>query len=306
MAERVLITGGSGMIGSCLKDLLNKEGYIAGILTRKTKHEALPNSWHWDIDKGELDIESIRQANHIIHLAGAGLAEKKWTAKRKKEILESRVKSTSLLLKALSENRHNVKTVISASAIGYYGWNTGSIMMDEERKKPGDDFLAVVVRDWEASSMKFSGLGLRTVILRNGPVLSLKGGMVKKLMLPVKFWMGAPFGNGEQYISWIHIDDLCRIIFTAIKNESIKGVYNAVAPVPVTNKEFIRTFARCLNKPAFLPGIPPFLLKLFLGEMASMILGGNKVSSEKIESAGYSFKFRNINDALKDLLSGNV
>ncbi|HLF36098.1 MAG TPA: TIGR01777 family oxidoreductase [Cyclobacteriaceae bacterium] len=306
MAERVLITGGTGMIGGHLKELLHKEGYITEILSRKTKQEDLPNSWHWDIDKGELDIESIRQADHIIHLCGAGLARSKWTAGRKKEILDSRVKSTNLLLKALSENRHNVKTIISASAIGYYGWNTGSIMMDEERKKPGDDFLAVVVRDWEASSLKFSGLGIRTVILRNGQVLSLDGGMVKKLILPVKFWMGAPFGNGEQYISWIHIEDLCRIILKAIKDESFKGVYNAVAPGPVTNKEFIKIFSRCLNKSAFLPGIPPFLLKLFLGEMASMILGGNKVSSEKIESAGYSFKFRNINDALKDLLSGNV
>jgi uncharacterized protein len=301
MSEKVLITGGTGLIGNHLIDILSGKGFDIEILSRASNELKGKKCWKWDVQQGFLDPDSILTADHIIHLAGSGLSDRKWTPERKKEILESRARSTDLLFNALSRGSHHVKTFISASAIGYYGWNTGTILVDEDRKKPGDDFIATVVKEWESSALKINTLGIRTVILRFGLVLTRKGGVLGKLMLPVKFGLSASLGSGEQYMSWVHIEDLCGIITEALNNTRMQGVFNAVSPEPVTNKKFMKTLARSLHKPAFLPNVPSIILKLLLGEMASMVLGGNNVSSKKIESTGFKFKYDKLELALKDL-----
>ncbi len=302
MADNVLITGGTGMIGKYLSELLVREGYEVGILTREKISRPHFKSWTWDIDKGFLDPEALQFADHIIHLAGANIAGKKWTATRKKEILDSRVKTAELLYNNISRSPNKVKSFISSSGSTYYGWNTGSILMDESRNKPGDDFLATVTREWEASALRIGSLGIRTVILRNGVVLWSEGGFLKKIIPVVNAGLGAGLGKGDQYISWIHIKDLSRIILSAIRNSDLKGIYNAVSPEPVTNKEMMKAIASTLHKPFFLPNVPAFVIRMVFGEMSSTVLGSNRVSGVKIESAGFNFEFKNINEALNDLL----
>jgi len=303
MAERILITGGSGLIGNYLAGILHTAGYEIGMLSRKRNSNSNSVFWNWDPDIGIIDNEAIVHSDHIIHLAGANLSEKKWNSARKIEILNSRKKSTELLFKSLSETEHHVRTFISASAIGYYGWDTGSILVDEQRNKPGDDFLSTVVKEWESSVSKMNSLLIRTVIFRFGLVLSNQGGVLTKMILPAKFGLGAAFGSGEQYLSWIHIEDLSRLILMAIENESFRGIYNAVSPEPVTNKEFTRSLNQYLGRPSWIPNIPAFILRLFIGEMASLVLGGNRVSSAKIESMGFKFNYRNIKEAFKNLIA---
>ena len=301
MAERILVTGGTGMIGRHLTELLQREGYEVGILSRSDKPDKNIRIWKWDINNGNIDQEALEFADHIVHLAGTNISEKSWSKERKKEILDSRVKPAQLLFRKIKETGASVKSFISASGTSYYGWNTGSILMDEERKKPGDDFLAVVVKEWESASQEFSSKGIRTVILRNGPVLSLDGAFLKKILPVVKLGLAAGVGNGEQYVSWIHIEDLCRIILMAIKDSSMEGIFNAVAPQPVTNKEMMKSIAESIHKPFFMPNVPAFVIRLMYGEMSSMVLGSSRVSSAKIESRGFSFKYREIREALNNL-----
>ncbi len=302
MADHVLITGGSGMIGRHLIPLLEDQGYEVGILSRKSNVHGPVKSWAWDINKNSIDPESISFADHIIHLAGVNTGEKKWSAARKKEIMDSRVKTAELLYNQISATGKKLKTFISASGSTFYGWNTGSILVNEDRNKPGDDFLAVVTKEWESSANKIKSLGIRTVIFRNGPVLSLDGVFLKKIIPVVKSGLAAGIGNGDQYISWIHINDLCRLFIFALKEDSLEGTFNAVSPAPVTNKELMKAIANAMHKPFFLPNVPAFIMRLMYGEMSSMILGSNRVSSEKIEARGFTFEHKNINEALNDLL----
>ncbi|MFC2125096.1 TIGR01777 family oxidoreductase [Bacteroidota bacterium] len=302
MTKNILITGGTGMIGSALSIVLQNEHYNISLLSRGKENIHTDNIYTWDPANMEIDEDVLKKQHVIVHLAGAGVGNKRWTSSRKKLIMESRKKSTDLLRDSLTRTDHSVKTFISASAIGVYGYDTGSILVDEERVKPGDDFLAVVAKEWESSVDKISELGIRLVKIRIGVVLSENGGALPKLVTPIKYWIGAPLGSGDQYVSWIHLDDLCGIFLKAIQNESMDGVYNAVAPNPVSNKELVRSIADKLNKPVLFPNIPGFTLRLILGEMASMVLGGNRVSSKKIESAGYDFQYKYIEEALNDLL----
>ena len=302
MTKNVLITGGTGLIGSTLSDMLRSEGYNVSLLTRKKEMCGEVNYFHWDPSTGIIDKNALINQDMIIHLAGAGVGEKRWTKSRKKVILESRKTSTELLYESLNSSKHSVKSLISASAIGVYGYDTGSILVDEERVKPGDDFLAVVVKEWESSVDRISDLGIRVVKIRIGLVLSETGGALQKLRIPIKFGFGAAFGRGDQFISWIHVNDLCGIFWKAITDESLHGIYNAVAPHPVTNKELIKAIAAKLNKPVWLPNVPGFALRLALGDMASMLLGGNRVSSKKIESTGFEFQYKYIEEALNELL----
>lgn len=303
MAERILITGGTGMIGRYLTKLLLKEGFEVGILSRHELNDKNVKCWKWDIDDEIVDDEALNFADHIVHLAGANLSEKNWSKERKKEILESRVKPAQLLFRKIRETGKSYQSFISASGISYYGWNTGTILMDEDRKKPGDDFLAVVVKEWEAAVQQFSSIGIRTVILRNGPVLSHDGAFLKKIVPLVKLGLAAGVGNGEQYISWIHFEDVCRIILKSIQDPAMEGVFNTVAPEPVTNIEMMKAIAASMHKPFLLPNVPAFIIRLMYGEMSSMVLGSSRVSSAKIESKGFEFKYRAINEALTNLYS---
>lgn len=298
--KNILITGGSGLIGSRLTELLLEAGHTVAHLGRSEKSNSAVPTFQWNIKDQRLDEKAFLNADTIIHLAGASVAAKRWTKKRKREILESRTKSTRLLFDALEKTEHTIKSFISASGIAYYGVDSRDVFT--ETSPAGNDFLANVTRQWEEESDRFTSLGIRVVKLRTGLVLSEKGGALKELARPVKYFIGAPLGSGDQTISWIHMDDLCGIFIKAITDESMHGTYNAVAPNPVANRGMTKTIGTVLNRPVFLPAVPAVMLRLVLGEMAGIVLNGANVSPEKIQQAGYKFKFTSLEKALHDLL----
>lgn len=298
MPKKILITGASGLIGPALSEVLSERHSVIH-LSRTTRTGNTP-TYVWNIGTGEIDLPSIAQTDAIIHLAGASVGEKRWTASWKKEILDSRVQSTRLLLESLKNNVHSVKTFVAASAIGYYGFKDDSIF--DEESGPGEDFLATVTKQWEDEVDKIKSLDIRVVKIRIGIVLSKKGGALEKMVLPIKYGIGSPLGSGKQYLSWIHMDDLRGIFSKAIEDEKMVGAYNAVADW-VTNEEMTKTIAKVLRKPLWLPNVPGPALRLILGEMAQIVLNGSKVSSEKVKQAGYQFKFDNLAGVLTDLLT---
>lgn len=300
MATKILITGGTGLVGTRLSTLLTQKGYEVIHLSRKPRPDASYKTYTWDVIEGKIDPEALH-VDYIIHLAGAGVADKKWTDRRKELIYSSRIESTRLLFEKVQEQRIKLKGFISASAIGYYGFDTGDSMVDENTS-PGDDFLANVVIDWEEAADSFSEIDIPVARVRIGIVFSEEGGALPQLTAPIKLGAGAPIGTGKQYMSWIHIDDLCRI-FEHVVDQNLDGVYNGVGPAPATNKEVTKMAASVLNKPLFLPNVPGFVLRLAFGEMASIILGGNRVSSQRIEATGFKFEYANLKDCLKDLLN---
>ncbi|MGF1637967.1 MAG: TIGR01777 family oxidoreductase [Cyclobacteriaceae bacterium] len=302
MSKHILITGGTGMIGSMLTDALTEKGYKINLLSRsgRSKKKNL-NIFGWDIEKEYIDPEAFEGVDTIVHLAGAGVADKRWTHERKLEILNSRTESTRLLNHFLSNNPHQVTSVICASAIGIYG-DSGKTKVDEDSLIRPADFLADVTRAWEEESDQFALQGLRLVKMRIGIVLSKTGGALEKMAQPVRLGVGAPLGSGEQYMSWIHIDDLIQMFVYAISNEQLIGTFNAVAPNPVTNKEFTKMLGSVLGKLVFLPAVPSFVLKAMLGEMALIVLGGSNVSADKIKKEGFHFKYENLKPALVHLL----
>ncbi|WP_020530165.1 TIGR01777 family oxidoreductase [Flexithrix dorotheae] len=298
----ILITGGTGLIGSRLTELLLEKGHGVSYLSRSKKQgDGSINYYHWDPSKGEIDQEAIDSADYIIHLAGASVADSRWTDSRKKVILKSRQETARLLFDGIKNSDKQLKGFISASGIGYYGY-TGDQLIDESASL-GNDFLAKVCEKWEEESLQIKSLGIRTTIIRIGVVLSEKGGALKELMTPVKFFVGSPLGSGEQYMSWIHIDDLCKIFLKAVEDESMEGVYNGVAPSPVTNEEMVASIAKTLKRPVFPINVPGIALKILLGEMSEIVLKGSKVSSKKIEAAGFTFGYPSLNGALSDLLN---
>lgn len=300
--QTVLITGGTGGIGHRLTQLLLQQGYQVAYLSRNNESIPSVTVYQWDIKKGHLDPQAIATADHIIHLAGAGIADERWTDKRKEEILKSRTQSTELLAQALTKNKHHVKSFIGASAIGYYGADTGDRPMTET-SVGGTDFMAQVVRAWERSEDQVAALGIRTVKLRTGVALTMTGGALPKLAQPVKLGAGAPIGSGQQYISWIHLDDLCRMYIQALTDESWQGVYNAVAPDPVTNETLTRAIANVLHRPMILPNIPNFVIKLMYGEMAIVVTGGNYVLNKRIaDETSFVFEYADLTKALENLL----
>ncbi|MEM6734694.1 MAG: TIGR01777 family oxidoreductase [Bacteroidota bacterium] len=297
--KTVLITGGSGLVGTRLSQVLAKKNYTVTHLSRKPTGQNY-ESFYWNVKDGEIESDAITSADAIIHLAGASVADKRWDESRKKEIYDSRIDSTKLLFYNIRELNPNLKYFLSASAIGYYGWDTGSSIVDETTEK-GKGFLADVVEDWENEVSKFDELNIPNGKVRVGVVLSEKGGALAALAKPIRYGVGAILDSGEQYLSWIHLDDLCGIFFHLLDNK-LRQTVNGVAPNPVTNKELTKAIAKKIKKPVFLPNVPKFALKLLLGEIADMLVGGNNVSSKKIEQLGYSFQYTELDQALTDLL----
>lgn len=283
------------MIGQRITGLLEKKGYEVAWLSRSTQSGR--KTFLWDIEKQQLDPEAIAWADAVIHLAGAGVAEKRWTPERKKLILESRTKSTQLLFSALETAENRPSTFISASAVGFYGFDTGTALVDEG-SPAGSDFLAEVVLAWENEVKNIESLHLRTVIFRTGIVLDADGGALDEMLKPP---VAAPLGSGEQWMSWIHLDDLARMYAYALEKTTLQGIFNAVGPNPATNQQLTREAARAKGKPFVNIGVPGFVLRLVLGEMAAMVLGGNRVSSQKIQKAGFQFEFEELPAALKDI-----
>ena len=302
MNSKILITGGSGLVGVYLSDKLTQQGFEVLHLSRNKNSKSKYKTFFWDIPKGIIEEGALDDVRYIIHLAGAGVADKKWTTARKHLLISSRVDSANLIYSYLKNHKHTVEAFISASAIGIYGADTGGILKSEDRIQLGDDFLATLTKKWESAADQFHDLNIRVVKLRAGLVLSANGGLLAKLMPMAKMGLSSAFGNGNQYMSWIHIEDLVSMFIKAISIQDFNGVYNAVAPQPVTNKVFLRELSSTLNRPYFLPHTPKFFMRLIFGELSSVITGGNLVSSKKVEEAGFKFRFVQLKDALNDLI----
>jgi len=272
--QKVLITGGSGLMGRLLSKKLHNFGYEIRILSRKKTSGSEYSSFHWDIDDQEMDIEAIKDVNYLIHLAGENISEKAWTKKQKIVIENSRVKSLQLIYQTCLKNNIWPKALISSSAIGYYGtFNSEQILT--EKSPAGSDFLGMIGKKWEAAADLFEKHKVRTVKIRTGVVLSKNGAAYPKMAKPAKYGLAAAFGTGNQYVPWIHIDDIVDIFIKAMEDEKLEGVYNGVAPSYLTNKELTKAIAKGLNKPYFLPNIPLFALKILPGVKACIDIGPN-------------------------------
>jgi len=301
MHKNVLITGASGLVGTRLTTLLMQKGYQVSHLSRSRGSGSI-STFQWDVRAGTIEDGVMSGIESIVHLAGAGIADKRWSASRKKEILESRTKSSELLYRTLKQKKHDVKTFVSASAIGIYG-EGGPEKLFSEEDQPADDFLADVVRQWEDSVDKIESLGIRVVKIRIGILLSEKGGALAEMVKPIRWSVGSPLGSGEQLMSWIHIDDACRIFIKAIEDQAMAGAYNAVSHKAVTNKEMTKAIAKVLDKPLWAPHVPDFVLRLILGEMSDLVLKGSRISAHKIKSIGFAFDHPDLEGTLNDLLS---
>jgi uncharacterized protein (TIGR01777 family) len=296
--KHILLTGGTGLIGGHLTQRLLDKGYSVSHLSRSPGTNARVQTYLWDVQKGGIDEKCIDGVDTIIHLAGAGIADSRWTDQRKKELVDSRVISIGLLYKLLQKKPHQVRAVISASGVGYYS-DRGDELLTED-SPPSTDFLANCCVEWEAAVDKGTAIGLRIVKFRTGVVLDKKGALAA-MDKPIKFFAGAPIGSGKQWVPWIHWHDVVEMYLLAIENPALAGVYNMVAPNPVTNKQLTVTIARMLHKPLWLPNVPAWVLKLALGEMSTIVLGSTNVSAQKIQDAGFRFKFPELGGALTEV-----
>ena len=306
----VLISGGSGLIGTKLTSYLTERGYEVIILTReqnKTSSSSVVSYSFWDVKKQILDADVLKKADHIIHLAGAGVMVKKWTDEYKKEIVESRTKSSELIIRCLKKMPNHVQSFVSASAIGWYGEDRDPLLHKDgfiETDPADKSFLGETCLLWESSVDRVKELGIRLVKLRTGIVLSNDGGAFNEFKMSLKFGTASILGNGRQVISWVHIDDMCRLYVEAIENKDMHGVYNAVAPMPVTNKQLIIEIAKKLKNTFYIPvHVPEFFLKLLLGKRSTEILKSATVSSKKIKLTRFTFLYPTIDAALNNLLN---
>jgi uncharacterized protein len=303
----ILLTGGTGMIGANLQRFLLEKNYTVIVLIRD---EIKENSFNknisyakWNVEKEEIDKDAMASADYIIHLAGANVAEKRWTGKRKKEIIESRTQSAALLIRAMKEVPNKIKAVISASAIGWYGADTNESKQNgfKEDAPAADDFLGSTVQVWEAGIKPVEQLNKRLAIFRFGIVLSNNGGALNEFKKPLQAGVAAILGNGNQIISWIHVDDLCRLLLYAVEHENISGIYNAVAPKPVTNKALTLMLAETIRGKLYIPvHVPEFVLRLMLGEMSIEVLKSTTVNDDKIHKAGFTFLYPSVEAALEN------
>lgn len=297
--KKILITGGSGMIGKRLTKFLIREGYEIAHLGRAKKIGGV-QTFLWNPYEKKIEDGAFRDVDVIIHLAGAGIGDRRWNEEWKKEILASRIETARFLKETLDRMPNRVSTFISSSGISYYGLNDPGRPFTET-DAPGTDFMAGVTIQWEAEADKLSLDDRRVVKIRTGVVLSRESMALKRLAMPVKFFVGAPIGTGKQYFNWIHIDDLCRIYLKAIEDPGMRGAFNAVAPHAVTNKTLTKEIANVLNRPLWLPSIPAFLVRIIAGQVAEVVLKGGRISSGKIQSAGYVFQFPTIDAALREI-----
>lgn len=296
----VLITGATGLVGQELVSLLLQNGFTVHYLsTSKSKLVSQNNykGFYWNPKTSEIDLNALTDVEVIVHLAGASVA-KKWTPSYKQEIIESRVLSTRLLYKTLQKNLHQVKQIVSASAIGIYP-NDLNYIYHETDNKVDNSFLGNVVQQWEEEVNQFEKLQINVAKIRIGIVLAKEGGALQEMVKPIKMGVGAAFGSGEQYQSWIHIQDLVAIFQFVIQNQ-LSGVFNGVAPYPVTNAELTKAIAKTLGKPLFLPNIPQFVMKLILGEMHQILFSSQHVSCRKLLDLKYQFKFASLDKTLND------
>ncbi len=302
--ETILITGGTGLVGRTLVPLLQTQGYHVIVAGRKPAAGALPGGAayvQWDVNAAVINPEVMGDVDYIIHLAGAGVMDKKWTADYRRTIQESRTKSSALITRTLAQVPNRVKAVVSASAIGWYGADKNPPVPFTENDPADAGFLGETCRLWEESIAGTEALGKRLVRLRIGIVLSRDGGALAEFIKPLRFGISGILGGGRQVISWIHIEDLCRMFLFAITNEDCRGIYNAVAPSPVPSRRFMQLLAGAMRK-WFIPvPVPAFALKLMLGERSIEILKSTTVSCAKIAAAGFVFTYPDTQRALEQL-----
>lgn len=284
-----------------LTEMLLEAGQEVVHLSRTPNPQATPASFGWDVEKRTIDPDALKGVDSIIHLAGAGIADKPWTSERKREIIESRVDSANLLFDECVKQKIRLKHFISASAIGWYPMVISDDMHDEE-SEPGNGFLADVCKKWEHAAARFKEISEHVSIVRVGLVLAKGEGALKQISLPVRLYVAAGLGKGTQHMSWIHKVDVCRVFEHVLEND-LHGIYNAVGPDPITNEEFMQILADVMEKPMYLPNVPEFMIRMMFGEKAQMVLRGVPVSSEKIQKTGFTFDFPTLNSALMQIYS---
>ena len=300
--KRILITGATGLVGQeIVKYCHAKEMTVNYLSTRKNKLKNEPNykGFYWNPETSEIDTDCFDNVEVIINLAGASIA-KRWTESYKKEILNSRLQSLHLLYSTIEEHKISIKHLVSASAIGIYP-DSNTNYYEETFNEFGTGFLSDVSKKWEAATSQFKTLDINVSIVRIGIVLANEGGALPKLVTPIKNFVGAALGRGNQWQSWIHIEDLAQLFLYVIDNK-LEGVFNGVAPNPVKQSELVKTIAKTINKTILLPKVPSVVLKLILGEMSAVVLESQRVSSQKIENLSFQFKYHHLQPALEDLL----
>jgi len=300
----VLIGGGTGLVGNRLSQLLREKNYKVRHLSRKSDLNADFPAYKWDLKNGTIEAAALKDVDYIINLAGAGIADKRWTKARKKLIIDSRTQTTELLRKHIESGKMKPKAFISASAVGYYG-NQGDKLMGEDAK-PGSGFLSESVRLWEDAVKLVESTGLRTVYLRVGIVLSTKGGAMPELMKTFPLGVGAYFGSGKGYYSWVHIDDVAKSFIYAMENEGMQGIYNSVSPNPSQVKPLVMKMKEAYGRPVLVMPAPEFGIKLAFGELSHTVLDSTRVSSQKIQEAGFEFEFPDLLPALKDIMAREI
>ena len=297
--QNILICGGTGLLGQRLSHLLQEKSYNIAFFTRNAS-KVQKQYFHWDPINTWLNPDVLKKSDVIINLSGSSIAEGRWTKKRKSEIFNSRIQSTRLLYNKLLELKHIPSLFINASAIGLYPCNRNELMTEDSL--PGKSFLSYLAWHWEKEAFKISELGIRTVVFRIGLVLSNEGGFLPKMMQAFRFHAGSTLGNGKQYMSWIHIDDLCAMFLEAIQSKKWQGVYNAVSPNPVSNQEFTLSLAKVLKKPILLSSVPALFLKILFGELSTLLLDGSRVSAAKVLETGFRFHHPDLESSLLSLL----
>ncbi|AUC14654.1 TIGR01777 family protein [Tenacibaculum sp. SZ-18] len=290
---KILITGGTGLIGEVLENKLIQKNHEVQILTRNPRKE---NHFKWDIKNNYIDEKVFENLDYIIHLAGAGIADKKWTKTRKKELIDSRVESANLLFSKVTELKVPLKRFISSSGIGFYGAITTENIFTEE-DKPASDFISEICIKWENAAQQFQDLDIPVTILRTGVVLSKDGGALQKMNTPLLL---SALGHGKQYVPWIHIEDLCNLYVKATEDDTFIGIYNGIAPDHQTNSTFTKALGKALKKIVTPINVPGFILKTVLGELAVIVLEGSRISTVKTEEE-YNFKFKTLKSAFEDI-----
>lgn len=295
--QTILIAGGTGLIGSRLTEMLREKGHSVRLLSRTPKGK---DQYAWDPARGVLEMTALKDVDTVINLAGAGIADKRWSPERKKLLIDSRVQSARTLRDAFQKMDQMPKTYLSASAIGYYG-NSGERLMYESDPPVEQSFMVECCTAWELAAEEINALGIRTVTFRIGVVLAKEGGALAEFVRPLRFGIGAYFADGKAWYSWIHRDDVCAAFIWALENPAIEGVFNAVAPEPARIKALVKTTAKAMHQPALIVPAPAFAMRLLFGEMSAVILNSNKVSDEKIRAAGFHFRFGELQEALAEI-----
>lgn len=299
MDKLILITGATGMLGKKLIAALQQRGYKVAILARKQQQIKDVNVYLWDIEKGQIDSNCLNRVDSIIHLAGENISKEKWSAARKKKIIDSRVLSTALLYQTMAATKNSVRNFISASAVGYYGDRDEEIL--HEDSLPGNDFLADCCVQWENAIDQGKKLGLRIVKIRTGVVLDKDSGALPAMAAPVKWFAAAPLGSGKQWMPWIHHQDMTNIYIHALENEGMTGAYNACAPFPVTNATITKAIAKQLHRPVWPINVPEKVMTLVLGEMSAIVLNSTNTTAQRLLDTGFIFNYTLLDNALSDI-----